>query len=113
MNVSLHFNRAFTTSLSAALLAALMWFGEPASLVSCTSSHFLTEWSIPTPNYSANVGGGALFSDLTTVGTLFGLLRYVHWMQQGMKQASNAYARIMAGLGEMPAHETGRIWGIL
>ena len=41
-----------------------------------------------------------MFSNLTTVGTLFGLLRYVHWMQQGMKQASNAYARIMAGLGE-------------
>lgn len=40
-----------------------------------------------------------MFSNLTTVGTLFGLLRYVHWMQQGMKQASNAYARIMAGLG--------------
>jgi len=44
-------------------------------------------------------GGGALFSDLTTVGTLFGLLRYVHWTQRGMKQTSNSYARIMAGLG--------------
>lgn len=27
MNVSLYFNRALTTSLSAALLAALMWLG--------------------------------------------------------------------------------------
>ena len=33
MNVSLHFNRAFTTSLSAALLAALMWFDEPGQLL--------------------------------------------------------------------------------
>ncbi|GAX84702.1 hypothetical protein CEUSTIGMA_g12124.t1 [Chlamydomonas eustigma] len=72
MNVSLYFSKAFTTALSASLLAGLMWFG-----------------------------GGALFSDLTTVGNLFGLLRYVHWMQKGMKQASSSYARIMAGLGSV------------
>jgi hypothetical protein len=34
------------------------------------------------------------------VGTLFALLRYVKWMQKGLKATSDSYARLMAGLGE-------------
>ena len=36
-----------------------------------------------------------------TSGALFALLRYVTWMQRGMKQASDAYARVMASLGSL------------
>lgn len=46
-------------------------------------------------------GGKALFDDLTTVGALFAVLRYLGWLQQGLTGASNAYARILAGAGSL------------
>ena len=39
MNVSLYINRALTTSLSAALLAALMWLGKCGGKRECLLLH--------------------------------------------------------------------------
>jgi hypothetical protein len=33
------------------------------------------------------------------VGALFALLRYLAWLQRGVKQCSDAYARLMASAG--------------
>ena len=75
LNSAIHMHHAYNDLVSAGLRASLLW-----------------------------IGGSALFSDLTTVGTLFALLRYVAWLQEGVTQTSNAYARIMAGMG-------GCCWG--
>lgn len=72
MNVSIQAHNTWTAALSAVLRGSLLYFG-----------------------------GRALFNDLTTVGTLFALLQYCHWLQLGMKQTADAYARLMAGMGSM------------
>jgi hypothetical protein len=61
LNSALHCHAAFTATLSGVLRYSLL-----------------------------GLGGTALFADLTTVGTLFALLRYCHWLQKGMKQVRAA-----------------------
>lgn len=71
LNLSLHGHRAFTYTASAAMRLGLLW-----------------------------LGGRAMLAQTTTVGSLFALLRYVSWAQRAIKQASDAYARLMAGAGK-------------
>lgn len=72
MNASSAGHTAFTYFISACLIASLLHFG-----------------------------GGLLLRDLTTVGSLLATLRYVHLSQNGLRQASSAFARIMGGLGSV------------
>lgn len=72
LNVSLAAHRSFTYASSAALRFGVLWAG----------SH-------------------ALFGGVTSVGALFALLRYLAWLQRGVKQCSDAYARLMASAGAL------------
>ncbi|WIA17366.1 hypothetical protein OEZ85_014227 [Tetradesmus obliquus] len=72
LNTLLALHKSYTYALAACVRAAMLWFG-----------------------------GVALFADLMTVGTLFTMLRYATIMQRGVKQASDAYARVMASVGSL------------
>ncbi|KXZ56422.1 hypothetical protein GPECTOR_1g376 [Gonium pectorale] len=47
------------------------------------------------------LGGAALFDGATSVGSLIALLQYCSWLQKGLKQASDSWVRLMAGLGSV------------
>lgn len=73
MNSAIQVHRCLTSLMGALLRGAVLWFGARA-----------------------------LFLDTATLGSLYALLRYVSWMQGGIKQASDAYVRLMAGAGGSP-----------
>eukprot|EP00884_Botryococcus_braunii_P000803 jgi/Botrbrau1/10723/Bobra.357_1s0024.1 len=86
LNIALAAHRSFTYCSSAGLRFGVLW-----------------------------AGSRALFGGVTSVGALFALLRYLAWLQRGVKQCSDAYARLMASAGSVERvvelHDRGTFGG--